>query len=452
MKQTRKLISLALIAVLMMAMSGITVFATGSGSISVDNAASGETYNIYKMFDLVVDDENSPSAYMYSVNSDWADFFGNDGAGFISTSNGSVTINSGDEAALAAAAAAYAASNNIPTADDPITAGIVEWSGLDNGYYLITSTRGTKAMAASTPANPSQTISEKNPSNSLTKQVQEDSDSLWGSSNDAQIGDTVNFKSEITLYPGTRNVVFHDTMDSGLTYNDDATISGLDSGSYTITSSGSDTITVNFDNSYLNSLSGATTLTLTYSATLNTNAINGSTIVPQTNEAYLVYGGGSSTEHVTTTTTTHSFSVFKHASGSSQNLAGATFSLKKNGTVVPLIYIDQNTYRVAVSGESGVDTFTTVSSGNIVILGVDSDDYTLQETQAPTGYNTLSGEVSVNVSDDNGTQADIINSTGTLLPSTGGIGTTVFYVVGLIAVLGAGIFLVTNKRMAKEDI
>ena len=208
----------------------------------------------------------------------------------------------------------------------------------------------------------------------------------------------------------------------------------------------------NGKSSYLNSLSGATTLTLTYSATLNTNAINGSTIVPQTNEAYLVYGGGSSTEHVTTTTTTHSFSVFKHASGSSQNLAGATFSLKKNGTVVPLIYIDQNTYRVAVSGESGVDTFTTVSSGNIVILGVDSDDYTLQETQAPTGYNTLSGEVSVNVSDDNGTQADIINSTGTLLPSTGGIGTTVFYVVGLIAVLGAGIFLVTNKRMAKEDI
>ena len=152
---------------------------------------------------------------------------------------------------------------------------------------------------------------------------------------------------------------------------------------------------------------------------------------------------------VSTTTTTHSFSVFKHAKDSTDNLADAVFSLKKNGAVVSLIKLNDTNYRVAMPGETGaVTTFATVEGGDIVIWGVDSDsDYTLLETEAPAGYNKLTAEVEVTVSADNATRADVENQTGAELPSTGGIGTTLFYVVGGLMVAGALVVLVSKKRM-----
>ena len=90
----------------------------------------------------------------------------------------------------------------------------------------------------------------------------------------------------------------------------------------------------------------------------------------------------------------------------------------------------------------------TVSSGNIVIWGVDSDgDYTLHEVQPPKGYNALSEEKEVTVATTNDTLIKVGNATGAELPSTGGMGTTIFYVVGTILVLAAVVLLITKKRM-----
>ena len=91
----------------------------------------------------------------------------------------------------------------------------------------------------------------------------------------------------------------------------------------------------------------------------------------------------------------------------------------------------------------------TVASGDIVIWGVDSDeDYSITELQAPKGYNLLNPptkEVTVNA--DNSTRIEVENYSGTELPSTGGIGTTILYIIGAILVLGAGILLVVRRRM-----
>ena len=166
------------------------------------------------------------------------------------------------------------------------------------------------------------------------------------------------------------------------------------------------------------------------------------------NTAVIKYGNDQSVQQETTTTT-HKFNVFKHATDSTDNLPGAVFSLKKDGTVVELIVLDDNNYRVANGNEEGaVETFTTVADGDIVIWGVDSDsDYTLEEITPPGGYNKLSAVVSVTVAADNSTRIDIENKSGTELPSTGGMGTTLIYIIGALLVIGCGILLIARRRM-----
>ena len=144
-------------------------------------------------------------------------------------------------------------------------------------------------------------------------------------------------------------------------------------------------------------------------------------------------------------------------------LAGATFTLSMSNTganPIALISEDNNVYRVAKTGETGtVTAITTDATGKFTIKGLDADTYYLTETAAPAGYNKLADPVTifigedgvVNATDDNPngvTEVKVLNQSGTELPSTGGMGTTVFYVVGGILVVGAVVLLVARKRMA----
>lgn len=477
MNNTRKILAILLAVVLVLALS-VSVFAdepTKNDSITVNGTKVGETYKLYKMFDLIVNDEANPTAYSYTVNSAWADFFksaqgetpAGEGAKYITVNSaGYVTeiknnagdVVTDDSADLAAAAAKYAKDHNLAALKtEQANSDMVVFSGLDDGYYLISSTLGTKAMIETTPSNSDVTVNEKNPEDTIGKEVKEDSTGEFGKRDDAQIGDTVEFKSVATLLPGTTNVKVHDKMDSGLTYNGDAAVTGLTAGTdYTVGQEGEDTFTITFSEDYLSGLRETTQVTITYTATLNENAVvqveNSVAVVDQTNRTSVSFGDGTSSTEDSTSTTTHSFRVFKHASGSPDNLADAEFELKKAGSVVALIKLDDNNYRVAKTGETGVETFTTVASGDIVIWGVDSDnDYSLRETKAPDGYNALTAEHPVTVNSDNSTRADVENKTGSELPSTGGIGTTIFYIVGGVLVVGAAVVLISKKRMNTEQ-
>ena len=100
---------------------------------------------------------------------------------------------------------------------------------------------------------------------------------------------------------------------------------------------------------------------------------------------------------------------------------------------------------------------TTDATGKFTIAGLDADTYYLTETAAPAGYNKLAGPVTVVIGENgvvNATteasqgvdEVKVLNQTGTELPSTGGIGTTIFYVVGGVLVVGAVALLIVRRR------
>jgi len=489
MKNMKKL--LALVLAIMMVMSlAITAFAaegeeggegeTVNNSITIANAKVGETYEIYKMLDLVVDDESDPKAYTYTVNSDWAAFFAEGGAGYqYVTINeaGAVSINETNDSdnmiAFAKAAEAWATE---AIRVDKITAtegNAVVFENLENGYYLITSTLGTKAMIETTPDKEAVSVNEKNPVDSIEKEVKEDSTGAFGKENDAQVGDTVEFKTTVTLQPHTTNVKVHDTMDSGLTYEndvkvytDEARTQELAAASYVVqtTPDEGDTFTIQFTEEYLATLTAETKLYLKYTAVLNEGAVvkdeNGVAIVDQNNKTSVTYGNSQSVDSETKTTT-HKSTVNKYAD-EVENLAGAVFKLwkgvepEKEGdpaqVLVMLIKIDDENYRVAKAEEADAqETFVTVDTGDIVIWGLDTDtDYFLEEVTAPDGYNILTAQENLPVNAEDTGIASIENKSGTELPTTGGMGTTLFYIVGGMMVLAATVLLVTKKRMIAE--
>ncbi|MGE9948248.1 SpaH/EbpB family LPXTG-anchored major pilin [Coprococcus catus] len=466
MKQAKKFASFLLALVMVFAMA-TTAFAAGTNSITVNDAQKGETYKLYKMLDLSVNEANT--AYSYTVNSDWDDFFTTgagkdyvdiDIQGYVTwkeSKKDAVSMEAFGKAAAAAVSGKTVVATETPTADGSFT-----FLNLDAGYYLITSTNGNLAIVDTTPTNPAATVNEKNVDHTLDKKVQEDSQAEaegngWGKSNSAQIGDTVNFQTTITLKKGAKNVVMHDKMGNGLTFSgaNRVAIAGLTKGTdYTVVTTGlydECDFEIQFTQTYLDSLTADTTLTVTYSAVLNKDA---DITAGEKNDAKLTWGDASNTEWSETVTKTYQFEVLKYAANDKEKspLAGATFQLQDaNGNVVKLIKVSDTVYRVANGDETGaVDSFTTVASGKIVIKGVDLDEYTLVETAAPAGYNKLKDPVDVTVLNTNALTVEVSNATGTELPSTGGMGTTIFYVVGAILVISAAVLLVTRKRMSNR--
>ena len=133
-------------------------------------------------------------------------------------------------------------------------------------------------------------------------------------------------------------------------------------------------------------------------------------------------------------------------------------------------YVEQTVTTVKGNGqtETNVKGYVDPNTGEITFTGLGAGNYILTETVTPNGYNTIA-PIEFNISFDAGTkkfasdnsaielQGDntlyttVINKSGAELPSTGGIGTTIFYVVGGLLVVGAGIVLVTKKRMGKAE-
>lgn len=285
----------------------------------------------------------------------------------------------------------------------------------------------------------------------------------------ASIGDKVQFKTVITAQPGAQNYVLHDTMDDSFTYNKDVEISYKGSkltldDEYTINYDDPCTFDIVFKEKFLNTLSKDDEIVVTYSAILNGNAhIETGNI----NKTHLTYGSNKNTAEKETVTTTYQIKVLKYTKSTDNPLGGATFSLynaANEGTAYQLVK-KQNTeeYRLALSEEAPTTTkITTTSTGKFSIQGLKPGDYWLEETEAPKGYNKLAKRIKVTINEQGSflidgkgnadhynmpyNQVDVENKSGSLLPSTGGMGTTLIYLIGGALVLGSGIVLANKKR------
>lgn len=480
MKKMKKIMALVIAMVMVLAMS-ITSMAAAN-TITVKNAKEGETYTIYKMLDLSVN--TSLNAYRYTLNDTWEEFWTTGaGAEYVEVNEANEVVwkenkkSAEDMEAFGKAAAAWAEGKSIAVKAITVAekANTAEFTELDNGYYMITSTYGTAVTIGSTPAKPVQEIIEKNTENTTEKEVLEaaernESGNQYRSQNDAQIGDTVAFRSKIIIVKNTINVAYHDVMTDGLTldpesikvYTDVNLTQEFDASNYTVNTEVEDeTFVVSFDDNYVTSLTNDTTLYIAYTAVLNNKA---ETTGSQTNTPSVTWGDNGSSTNEPTNTYTREFKILKYdgADNEKNPLAGAEFELytstDSNATPIGLAVNAEGTvYRVVENGTeiptgyTKTDVIVTLSTGVITIKGVDSDDYYLVEITAPEGYNMLQDPVKVEVSETNELEAEIANNSGTLLPGTGGIGTTMFYVIGGVLVLAAMALVALKSRMKTED-
>ena len=450
----------------------VQVNAAGNGSITINKAVVNETYSIYRVLDLETYDKTN-NHYIYRANADFKAFVeSTEASAYLEAKNengNTYYVWKGDKTdtrvqAFAKLAFAYAENNSIkPVASTKATSTTVEFKNLDLGYYLMSSTTAEKdtRLLSLTTTNPSATTREKNTlTPDVDKEVEEKG--TYGKTNDASIGDTVNFKATITVGAGYTDYKLRDKMSAGLTFNANSVVvkvnnTVVDSSNYTVRTDVSGyTFVIEFENRYIVALPKNTVITVTYSAILNENAVVEGEGNP--NVLDLAYGD-TNTPEKQTITYSYAFDVIKIDGKEKTQLTGAEFRLydaKTGGNEIKVVLVDatSNTYRVARANENGV----TIKAGKATILGLDAGTYYLEEVVAPTGYNKLTSRVEIIISKINNDKTfrrfitNVENCTGSQLPETGGIGTTLFLTLGSILVIGFGLLLVTKLRVYKENI
>lgn len=499
----KKLIAMLLALMMIMSLS-TTAFAQtvdsddgGSASITIENASKGETYKIVKIFDATVTGtENGSIAYTGEIPEALASVFTKDSAGNISVAEG-VT----DEAVVTAVTAW--ANTAIATAEATSDGTTLTFTGLQYGYYAVLSSQGAVVTIDST--NPNATVYDKNTKEPTLSKTVNDSD--------VDIGQTVTYTVKATTanYLGeganaeiVTQYVITDTLPAFLS---DVTVTSITIGGAEYKVDGAvpqfnsnNQITIPWaekdtDGHYASLYANGAEIVITYTAKVTAQAT--------------IDGAGNKNEVTLTPYTTPDDStppdpwekswkddeiIYTYAAAlqkvdeNKKPLAGAKFAAM--GLTVEKV--SDGVYRVVSYDSSSTEYGTemeTDAQGQLVILGLSTDSkLTVKETAAPAGYNKLVDTTTMTpvktgeeikatettiYYDANGNVTDqetsisytkttynvnllktaivVINQAGTELPSTGGMGTTMFYVFGAILMIGAAVLLVTKKRMASAE-
>lgn len=507
MKHARKLTSLLLALVMVFALA-VTAFAQdetvtgGTGSITISNAAKGETYTIYKLFDATVNADGSSIAYTGEIPESLKTYFTADTNGYISATEKAKDGENMSEGLKTALKAWTATATATATAESDGSA--LNFKGLAFGYYVVTTTQGDMLISVDSTM-PDVTIVDKNSSapSDLSKTA-----TATGTDKSFSIGDTVTytvrFKTSNYYGAGTGakkilSYTIEDTLPDFLTSVNVTSIIVDNDGDNATTKDQVD-VTAQFAdkkividwydeaNSKFLHDNGAT-VTITYTAVV-------------TEKAHIDGNGNTNKVTVTWTTegdeppvpgklekeeTIYTYAIaLKKVDNKGKALPGAVFEfpfyVKSTADATDGAYI----YAGTNPGEDLTNQITTPDSGVIVVKGVKSGSYKITEFKAPDGYNKLTApvtveavktgetsthttvyldedgkvvnedtkviEVKVDINTIAATAVVVLNKAGTELPSTGGMGTTIFYVLGAVLVVGAGVLLVTKKRMSQSEI
>lgn len=515
-----------------------TVFGLAATTVATANAAdnatltvsttdakfAGKTVNAYKMFSATVSGDGK--AVSYTLTDEWKPFFENSTAsGLTGATNENVNdkandyvskLQGEDLVAFATKASNWAQNkaNNIAAgatatvsadaSNDKYTA---TFAGLDYGYYVVAvpgatlaNTSGQYATLVSVGrANVTADIKGDLPT--VDKKVQVGS--TGKDVTDAKIGDTLTFTLTSTIPDmsayNTYTFNFKDTLSKGLTFGQvefvkvegvtDPLTVGTD---YTVTTptASDNTLAVAMkDFKAKQQANAGKKITVTYTATLNENAVVGGH--GNTNSATIQYSNNPSTdgtgesEPSKVRVFTYGFTVDKYTgdqyTDAATRLAGAKFTLApKNGDPMSFVQVNAGSatanavYRVAKAGETGTTTITTPENGKVDFQGLKNGEYTLTETEAPAGYNKLASAIGVKVDGQNNgtdtTHATVVikydnnngsvydqtasngvipvqNKPGVVLPGTGGMGTIAFTVIGVL-VIALGVAWTLKRKNA----
>ncbi len=523
-----------------------TVFGLAATTVATANAADGatltvstadakfvgKTVNAYKMFSATVGGEGANKAVSYTLTDTWKPFFmdstasglnGATGANVNDKANEYVSELAGDNLVAFATKAsnwAQTQAKNI-TADKTATvsAGATNgnytatFTGLDYGYYVVAVPGATLANTSgqyATLVSVDSTNVNANIKGSLPtvdKKVQVNGNGA--DTADAKIGDTLTFTLTSTIPDmsayDTYTFNFKDTLSKGLTYGDitSVTVEGVDAPlvkdtDYTVTTTpaaaGNTLLTVGMtDFKNKQQTNAGKKITVTYTATLNENAVVGG--AGNVNSATIQYSndpsstGTGESEPNKVRVFTYGFTVDKYTgdnyNDAATRLAGAEFTLTAKGDTSAIKFVQVNAgsatedavYRVAKAGETAgtTTTITTPANGKVVFQGLKNGEYTLTETKAPAGYNKLASAIGVKVNgsndgtdttnatvnitynnDNNDTTYDqtasngvipVQNKSGAILPGTGGMGTIAFTVIGVL-VIALGVAWTLKRKNA----
>ena len=503
MRNTKKAISILLTLLMVVGMMSTFAFATTTtGSITIENPQEKAKYTAYKVFDLTYSGTN----YSYTINSETSEWYpaikayqtGKGEANDLTltkiegTTTYIVGFSGTSTADLAKSLKTWYENNKTTLTDgkeflDNGTKKTV--TGLELGYYFVNSTAGTLCMLNST--DPTADIYDKNEGSDFGKTATKINNvkvtnATTGNTVPAKIGDVISYEITVKV-PSTQGYVkqeyvVSDKMSTGLTYDSSSISFKIDgteidvADAITDMPAGDKTFKYKIDMTKLQTYVGKT-IKITYTAKVNSSAVdkNTNTAGLQKNDPA---GSVVSEPDSTVTVTTGEIKVIKFEAGNdAKTLPGAKFVLKNgSGTdakyykayklesdaYVALNEITENTKvdKVEWVNEAEATVLTTNASGNVYFKGLaattEGTDYYLVETEAPEGYNMLKDSVKVTVKAGTSTtvvtpeEARVANSTGTELPSTGGIGTTIFYLIGAILVIGAGVVFVTRRRMHSD--
>lgn len=520
-----------------------TVFGLAATTVATANAAdnatltvstndakfAGKTVNAYKMFSATVSSDGK--AVSHTLNDAWKPFFTSstlDGLTGVTDENVNDKANDYVSKLTGNDLVAFAtkASNWAQTKDNNITAGATAtvsadatdgkytatFTGLGYGYYVVAVPGATLANAKSQYATLVSVHSTKVDADikgalpTVDKKVQVDG--TGKDATDAKIGDTLTFTLTSTIPDmsayDTYTFNFKDTLSKGLTFGQvtSVTVEGVtnpltvntDYIVTTPTASNNNTLTVAMtDFKAKQQANAGKKITVTYTATLNENAVVGGH--GNTNSATIQYsnnpstGGTGESEPSKVRVFTYGFTVDKYTgdnyNDAATRLAGAEFTLTAKGDTSAIKFVQVNAgsatedavYRVAKAGETAgtTTTITTPANGKVVFQGLKNGEYTLTETKAPAGYNKLASAIGVKVNgsndgtdttnatvnitynnDNNDTTYDqtasngvipVQNKSGAILPGTGGMGTIAFTVIGVL-VIALGVAWTLKRKNA----
>ena len=450
-----------------------------TGSITIKNPKKGETYTVYKVLKL---ESYNPESKHYSylpATDAWKNYFKDSDNQYMRLNeNGYVETQYDETDAQQLAQALIKQAKKIAELDtdiakkltandDTVNAnGDLVFSDLGLGYYVIDSTVST--ICALDTTNPDATIQPKHVEPTVDKQIWDKDKNRFVTMNSVNIGDTIVYQTEINVKKGATNYVLHDQMHSGLTYesihdvydNIGDTNIKLKTDDWTVSTETTDgcAFELKFNQEYFNRINQDTVITVKYFVTVNENApIN----TAMENKTWLAYGNTQKTEEKITQTYTFGIPVYKYT-GDNTPLPGAKFILstdenfQDDAKTLKFTKNSENKYRYDSTG--GKTELVSLDDGHINIQGIKAGTYYLKEIEAPKGYNLLKTIQKITISENGSIELNDIrtdgdvkvqNKKGSLLPSTGGMGTTLIYLIGGALVLGSG-FVLANKKRAKS--